>query len=79
MYASGEFMLVADNYNPTPGSGENGYVWRSTDFGATWNKITSLGQANWQGVGFGNNYALATASNHVYRSTDYGATWTQVL
>ena len=77
MYASGEFMLIADNSTVDPTN--NGWVWRSADFGASFNNITALGQADWQGVGFGGQYALAVRSSGVYRSTNYGATWTQVL
>ena len=77
MYASGEFMLIADNSISNPI--DNGWVWRSSDFGASFNKITSLGQAAWEGVGFGGQYALAVAPTAVYRSTNYGNSWTQVL
>lgn len=64
------------------GTANTGYVYRSTDSGATWTQITRLGNATTvtsfaylgsgivvAGVGGGAGGAK------IYRSTDYGATW----
>src|SRR5206468_3945216 len=60
---------------------DGGGLWRTTDSGQTWAKLTDLGA-----VHGGNNELYFTkdgtvyagANNHILRGTDQGSTWTVV-
>jgi len=83
---AGELWLVDDGQYNTYGGG----IWRSTNAGATWTKLTSAGKVT--AVSFGKpttgsgvNYALyiygrvgSGAVLGVYRSDNYGSTWTKL-
>lgn len=95
--AVSEILVWPANSNvviATTGGGLNGsgYVWRSTDAGATWTKAKStanvdLPLANWCGGDFGewngtvrNWYVVGSGSSggNIWRSDDAGATWTKL-
>ena len=84
MSGSGQFMLMADEYSNGDAT-DNGWVWRSTNYGLSFSKVTALGRPAsgtgdyWKSVGFGGTYALAVSSDNVYRSTDSGASWINVF
>jgi hypothetical protein len=63
------------------------YIWRSSDYGATWTRLSYQGE--WTNVdvsGTGNYQITANGvpyvgytpqpDNYIYQSTDYGTTWT---
>ncbi|MCA9329341.1 exo-alpha-sialidase [Candidatus Saccharibacteria bacterium] len=67
-------------------AGTTGYIWLSTDSGATWTKQEDLGEQIWNGVASssdGTKLSAVEASSagetggFVYTSTDSGATWTK--
>jgi len=68
------------------GGGTGGNVWKSTDRGATWTKLTppvSTGSHSCMAiagspVNFNNVYLLSPADNNIFRSLDAGATWTAI-
>lgn len=60
--------------------GHNGYLYTSSDSGATWVKRDSLGTAKRYGLatsGDGKHMVTAEYLGDVYVSNDYGATWQQ--
>lgn len=70
-------------------SSKGGYLYRSSDYGATWTSITGPGYQNWYDVGISpyGDVMIASIYNptldpnittYLYRSFDYGATWSQV-
>jgi len=63
------------------GTGSDGKILRSTDYGATWSDIRSQSQSLiWCLAYLGNGIALAGTlyAGKILRSTDYGATWTDL-
>ena len=57
-----------------------GYIYRSTDYGVTWNQVTSDAARNWYSVAMSSDGKYQTAviyGGYIYRSTDYGVTWNQ--
>jgi len=55
-----------------------GFIYRSTDFGITWNPVTSVGTNNWSFVSISATGQYQTAvvnGGFLYNSTNYGATW----
>lgn len=84
--------IVLDPANPQivivttgRGAGGNGFVWRSTDGGSTWNSVINI-NASWSdltvgvpsGVGVRSIYAVGgdSAGGKIYRSQNQGASWT---
>ena len=65
----------------TSGANE-GKMYKSTDYGATWANIGDIGAAtpNWMIVSqnTANLLIVIADNNHIYRSTDDGANWTDV-
>ena len=60
--------------------GNTGYIYRSTDYGVTWNQATSDFIRQWQSVAMSSDGKYQTAvvsGGYIYRSTDYGVTWNQ--
>ena len=67
----------------------SGYIWTSTDAGATWTSQTSIGRRSWTSItssADGTRLAAVGASpirdypysvRYIYTSTDSGATWTE--
>ena len=58
-----------------------GYIYRSTDYGVTWNQATSDTSRSWNSVAMSSDGKFQTAvdyGGYIYRSTDYGVTWNQV-
>lgn len=56
-----------------------GFLYRSTDFGITWNPVTAIGSKNWSFVSVSSTGQYQTAlvnGENIYISTNYGATWT---
>ncbi len=56
-----------------------GYIYTSSDSGATWTARTTSGQRNWQAITMSANGTVITAANkngYIYTSSDSGATWT---
>ena len=56
-----------------------GYIYTSSDSGATWTKQTSSGRRNWKAVASssdGVTLVAAVKEGYVYISADSGATWT---
>ena len=55
-----------------------GLLYRSTDFGITWNPITSIGAKSWSFVSVSSTGQYQTAlvnGECIYTSTNYGASW----
>lgn len=60
------------------GGANGGYVYTSTDYGATWIKHTSLGIGAWFSASSdasGQNIAVGDYNGYIYTSTDGGTTW----
>ncbi|MES2631230.1 MAG: Ig-like domain-containing protein [Patescibacteria group bacterium] len=60
--------------------GANGYIYTSTDSGATWTQRTASGVRQWSSLAFnddGTKLVASVRSGYIYTSTDSGATWTQ--
>lgn len=66
---------------------QSGPVYRSTNYGATWSEITSLGSAIWGGADLStlgdtmyvcSRKGLPSGSGRVYKSSNYGASWSDV-
>ncbi len=56
-----------------------GYIYTSTDSGATWTARTGPGTKNWYGLASsadGTKLVAAALGHHIYTSTDSGANWT---
>ena len=57
-----------------------GYIYTSTDSGATWTQATSAGSRDWISIASssdGTKLAAVVYNGYVYTSTDSGASWTQ--
>ncbi len=57
-----------------------GYLYKSTDGGATWTELTSAGSRNWSSIQCSSTGKYVIATVHVgfiYISTDGGTTWTE--
>ena len=57
----------------------NGYIWTSTNSGASWTQRTASGSRNWQSItSSSDGTKLAAAPDHglIYTSTNSGASWT---
>jgi hypothetical protein len=78
-------MYAADNY--TANIGNPSYLYRCTDFGSTWQPITSAGSAvTFYGVACSSEGSIiyltkfdSTNGTRMIKSTDYGTTWGTVL
>ena len=61
--------------------GNFGYIYTSTDSGATWTEQTDSGTRNWYGVASSSDgtklVAVDNSPGYIYTSTDSGATWTE--
>jgi len=58
----------------------SGYVYTSTDSGATWAERTSAGLRSWRSISSssdGTKLAAVVSSGYIYTSSDSGATWTE--
>jgi len=59
----------------------NGFIYTSTDSGATWTQQTNAGRRSWSSItssSDGTKLAAVVSSNgYIYTSIDSGATWTQ--
>ncbi len=58
----------------------DGYIYTSTDAGATWTQQTSAGNRDWYSIASssdGTKLAAVASNNYIHTSTDAGATWTQ--
>ena len=56
-----------------------GFVYKSTDFGASWTEVTVAGQRNWSNIicnSTGSIVLAAVSADRLYRSTDGGSSWT---
>ncbi len=84
--ASGNVYAVTRAYNYKGGVGgyhTNGGLWKSTDGGSTWNKISSTSITNYyKGTDVipvsSSTILFATHSGGMYRTTDNGAHWTEI-
>jgi xyloglucan-specific exo-beta-1,4-glucanase len=59
--------------------GSGGYIYKSTDYGATWTELTTSGARSWWAIACNStgSIVVATAVNGVpYKSTNGGSTWT---
>jgi hypothetical protein len=59
--------------------GDGTYLFASTDYGQTWNNITSVPIANWESIAMSSDGKIQIAGNYssyIYVSSDYGKTWT---
>jgi photosystem II stability/assembly factor-like uncharacterized protein len=57
-----------------------GYIYTSTDSGATWTEQTSSGQRSWYSItssSDGTKLAAGNVNGYIYTSTDSGVTWTE--
>lgn len=81
----GSTIIFADAYD-SQDSWSGGYVYLSTDKGATWNPVPSLGKNEWTGAALSSDgskmvvseYTSASGSTgYIYTSSDSGATWTE--
>ena len=69
-----------DGYNILSCETTNGYIWKSSNSGLTWNQISikTNPAVSWTGAAAsydGSKMAIATSNGGVYTSTDYGNTW----
>ena len=58
---------------------DGGYIYKSTDYGSTWNQITNAGNKNWVSITVaddGQKIAASAWENYVYTSDNGGTTWT---
>ena len=56
-----------------------GKVFRSTDYGATWNDLGTTGSSLASACHVGNGIVLlGDETGHIYRSSDYGASWSDL-
>ena len=58
---------------------EGGYIWTSSDYGATWTSRTAPGTPSWVYISLSSTgqYQSAMATNgYIWTSSDYGVTWT---
>lgn len=70
MSATGQFQTAVIS---------GGLLYRSTDFGITWNPVTAIGTKSWSFVSVSSTGQYQTAlvnGENIYISTNYGATWT---
>ena len=75
----GANKVESGKYQTAVASG--GYIYRSTDYGVTWNQATSDTSRYWQLVAMSGDGKYQTAvvnGGYIYRSTDYGVTWNQI-
>ena len=71
------FAVDNDNYFPRE-NGSGGFIYRSSDFGATWETVTVAGQHIWTSISVspdGLNVIASAYRNHIYTSNDGGITW----
>jgi len=64
-------------YSPT----NPGYLYKTTDGGATWTELTNAGSRNWSSVKCTSTGSIVVAgamSDYLYKSTDGGSSWTQL-
>ena len=69
MSATGQFQTAVIS---------GGFLYRSTDFGITWNPVTSIGSKSWSFVSVSSTGQYQTAlvnGENIYTSTNYGASW----
>ncbi len=58
----------------------DGYIFTSTDSGATWTPVISAGKRYWMSIASssdGTKLAAAAVGDYIYTSTDSGVTWTR--
>ena len=56
------------------------FIYKSTDFGQTWNPILNSGQRNWSSISCssdGSKIVASVTSGYLYISNDYGETWNE--
>lgn len=74
---SGQYMVVGNAYIGSSSGVYPGYLYRSSNYGASWTQVSITGY--WQKIAMSDNgqYILAL-SDKVYLSSDYGALFTEV-
>ncbi|MEY2778349.1 MAG: hypothetical protein RL008_445 [Actinomycetota bacterium] len=58
---------------------DGGHIYKSSDYGSTWNQITNAGNKNWVSITVsddGQKIAASAWENYVYTSDNGGTTWT---
>ena len=85
--SDGTKLVIIEHYKDMDGDGneDGGYIYTSTDSGATWNRQTSAGNRRWQRVVSSADgsklFAVESYWNgeggYIYTSMDSGLTWTQ--
>jgi len=58
---------------------DGGYIYKSSDYGSTWNQITNAGNKSWVSITVsddGQKIAASAWENYVYTSDNGGTTWT---
>jgi photosystem II stability/assembly factor-like uncharacterized protein len=76
MSSNGQIQYIGDS------GGTVGSLWKSTDYGATWARITFFGQKQWRGLccsADGTRVAATEAGGrgYIWTSADAGGTWTE--
>jgi hypothetical protein len=86
--SDGTHLAMAD-YSDGATAGVKGYLYTSTDSGATWTQQTGPGKQNWESIAASangskiivsdsiDNSGGTPAEGYIYISTDYGVTWTR--
>ncbi len=73
---AGNGIVIAGGDVPGP----NGKIYRSTDYGATWSVVITVGTTIQSLTYAGNGIVIAgDSSGNIYRSTDYGLTWSTTI
>lgn len=58
-----------------------GYLYKTTDSGASWTELTAAGSRNWGSVNCSSTGTIVVASvenGYIYKSTDGGSTWSEL-
>lgn len=74
MNNSGQYQVGVSRLNAAQ-------ILRSTNYGVSWNIVTSTIGSTWYGCasnGSGSIMMACAVTNYIYKSTDYGATWIQM-